>query len=190
MNFQKLKSFKGNINEIIKQYKELVDKKIDFDNLVKINRFELKIKNHKCELEISILKEEYRHEEEMLKIECCYLEKQADINLNIERYKELEDIKNNIGNISKLEEIKLQIENKEKELKQIQEKENMESNQPLENEKIQSESVQEQLKHEQYMLKLPKESEISKLNKELKQLKRRYHIREEFEKESEEVIKR
>ena len=43
--------------------------------------------------------------------------------------------------------------------------------------------------HEQYMLKLNKEYEISKLNSELEKFKRKYHIREEFEKKNKEVIK-
>ena len=182
--FPEIKSFKGDINKIIKKYKELLKKKNDFDNLEKIQRIEWEIKMHEAELKISIKKEDNRHEEEVKRIQNDYKLKQEKINFDLEVYKELKDIKNNVGNTSKLEEIRLQIESKEQELRQIQEKENMEQNLPLKNGMIQLVSL-----HEQYMLKLNKEYEISKLNSELEKFKRKYHIREEFEKKNKQVIK-
>ena len=182
--FPEIKSFKGDINKIIKQYKELLKKKNDFDNLEKIQRIECEIKMHEAELNISIKKEDNMHEEKVKRIQNDYKLKQEKINFDLEVYKELKDIKNNVGNTSKLEEIRLQIESKEQELRQIQEKENMEQNLPLKNGMIQLVSL-----HEQYMLKLNKEYEISKLNSELEKFKRKYHIREEFEKKNKEVIK-
>ena len=157
--FPEIKSFKGDINKIIKKYKELLKKKNDFDNLGKIQRIECEIEMHKAELNLSIKNEDNSHEEEMKRIQNDYEIKQEQINFDLEIYKELEDIKNNIGNKSKIEEIRLQIESKEQELRQIQEKENMEQNLPLKNGMIQLVSL-----HEQYMLKLNKEYEISKLN--------------------------
>ena len=182
--FPEIKSFKGDINKIIKKYKELLKKKNDFDNLGKIQRIECEIEMHKAELNISIKKEDNMHEEKVKRIQNDYKLKQEKINFDLEVYKELKDIKNNVGNTSKLEEIRLQIESKEQELRQIQEKENMEQNLPLKNGMIQLVSL-----HEQYMLKLNKEYEISKLNSELEKFKRKYHIREEFEKKNKEVIK-
>ena len=182
--FPEIKSFKGDINKIIKKYKELLKKKNDFDNLGKIQRIECEIEMHKAELNISIKKEDNMHEEKVKRIQYDYKLKQEKINFDLEVYKELKDIKNNVGNTSKLEEIRLQIESKEQELRQIQEKENMEQNLPLKNGMIQLVSL-----HEQYMLKLNKEYEISKLNSELEKFKRKYHIREEFEKKNKEVIK-
>ena len=141
-------------------------KKNDFDNLGKIQRIECEIEMHKAELNLSVENEDNSHEMEMKRIQNDYEIKQEQINFDLEIYKELEDIKNNIGNKSKIEEIRLQIESKEQELRQIQEKENMEQNLSL---KIGMKKLVSL--HEHNMLKIKKECEISK-----------YHITEEFEK--------
>ena len=182
-----IKSFKGDTNEIIKQYKELMEKKKDFDiskqdianfekdcdNLEKIRLIENQIERKKRELEISRIKEGHRYEENMAKIRNDHEREIRKINLDLERYKQLEDLKNDFDNSSKIEEIKQQISQKEQELRKFQENKNMEKD-----------------GHKQFLLELEQNHKIRNIQEDIEWNKKKYEFRYEFEKKRQKLLEK